>query len=79
MVNIHKLKGRMAEKGYTQRILAKRLGISDNTMSSRFKLRTAFKTDEIEIICNELGITSSEEKIDIFLPEVSRNRDIMAV
>ena len=79
MVNVHKLKGRMAEKGYTQRALAKKLGMSVNTMSSRLTLRTPFNTDEIEKMCDELDITSAEEKIDIFLPETSQNRDKIAV
>ena len=75
MVNIHKLKGRMVEKGYTQCALAKSIGMSDNTLSSRMNLRTPFNTDEIERICDTLDIISDKEKIDIFLADTSQNRD----
>ena len=75
MVNIHKLKGQMVEKGYTQGSLASSIGMSQNTMSSRMNLRTPFNTDEIELICDRLGITSAKDKIDIFLSTPSQNRD----
>ena len=75
MLNSKKLLGRMAEKGYSQSRLAKAIGISDNTMTSRMKSRSAFNTDEIDSICDALEITNSLDKIDIFLWHPSQSRD----
>lgn len=75
MLNVNLLKGKMAEKGYSQKELAKAIGISDNTLSSRMCLHTPLNTDEIERICGVLDITESDDKINIFLHQSSQNRD----
>ena len=75
MLNVNLLKGRMTEKGYSQRRLAQKIGISENTLSSRMCLHTPFNTDEIENICNVLEITKPEDRINIFLSFSSQNRD----
>ncbi len=75
MLNVNLLKGRMIEKGYSQRRLAQKIGISENTLSSRMCLHTPFNTDEIENICDALEIVKSEDKINIFLLLPSHNRD----
>lgn len=79
MLNISKLRGHMAEKGYTQKMLAKKIGISANTMTSRMTRQTAFNTVEAERICDILCITDNEEKAQIFLWNPSQNRDGIAV
>lgn len=75
MLNSKKLLGRMVERGYSQKSLAKAIGISDNTMTSRIKLRSSFNTDEIDNICDVLGITDNSEKVEIFLCNSSHIRD----
>lgn len=42
-----KLRGRMAEKGYTGRAMAKELGISEMTFRAKMKGRTDWKLSEI--------------------------------
>lgn len=75
MLNVSLLRGRMAEKGLSQRQLAKAIGISDNTLSSRMCLHTPLNTDEIESICSVLNIVEPIDKINIFLHNPSQNRD----
>ena len=44
-------------------------------MTSLIKLRSSFNTDEIDNICDVLGITDNSEKIEIFLHNPSHIRD----
>lgn len=46
-MNVLKLKGVMVEKGFNQKMLAKRLGMSERTMQLRLK-HGRFGTDEAE-------------------------------
>ena len=66
-MNANALKGRIMEKGLTQEKLAEKIGISQNTMSSRICGHSSFRVDEVKKICRILGIDSSEEKAKIFL------------
>ena len=66
-MNANALKGRIMEKGLTQEKLAEKIGISQNTMSSRICGHSSFRVDEGKKICRILGIESSEEKAKIFL------------
>lgn len=75
MLNVNLLRGRMSEKGYSQRQLANKIGISENTLSSRMCLHTPLNTEEIENICNVLDIIEPDDKINIFLGVSSHNRD----
>lgn len=63
----NKLKGRIAEAGYSQRSLAAELGISKNTLNSKVNGKTPFNTLEIELICQKLNIHDASEKAAIFL------------
>lgn len=73
MLNKNLLKAAIARAGYTQGLLAKRIGMSKNTMSSRMFGKTCFDTDEIDKICSVLDITRNSEKADIFLASLSHN------
>ena len=76
MLNRDLLKSAMARAGYhSQGALAKRIGISENTLSSRMLGTSSFNTDEIDIICDVLNIQSNDEKAAIFLSCPSQNRD----
>ena len=63
----NKLKGKIVEAGYSQRSLAAELGMSKNTLNSKVNGKIPFNTDEIEKICEKLGIHDGAEKASIFL------------
>lgn len=50
------LRGRMAEKGYSQAKMGKLLGINENSMSRKLSGVTPFKADEIKTIVSVLDI-----------------------
>lgn len=60
MVQINEIKGRMRAEGYTQEKLAKELGISSKTLSSRLK-KGVFGSDEIEKLISILNIKNPME------------------
>lgn len=64
---VNKLKGKIVEAGYSQRSLAKELGMSKNTLNSKVNGKIPFNTVEIELICKKLGIHDVAEKASIFL------------
>lgn len=64
-VNI--LRAKMVEAGYTQRSLAEKINISENTLSNKLNGRSAFDVNEVRGICEALGIVSDKEKAYIFL------------
>ena len=70
-MNINRLRGIMAEQRYTQRDLARGIGIAENTLSNKLNGVTAFNTDEAVAICALLNINDPKEKVDIFLSEPS--------
>lgn len=71
MVNILALKAAMVKKGYTQKTLAKELGISERTLNSRLKNK-CFGTNEIEILVDVLGIS---DPIPIFFDGLVTSKD----
>ena len=68
MVKVNEIRSRLALKEMTQLDLAERLGISKNTMSSRMTGKSFFTLEEVEQICEILGIETVMEKRNIFLP-----------
>lgn len=64
---VNKLKGKIVEAGYSQRSLAKELGMSKNTLNSKVNGKIPFNTVEIELICKKLDIHDGAEKAAIFL------------
>lgn len=72
MVDIMKLRSRMALKGYTQKRLvdemnAKGVKISENTFSSMMNGRSKFDCDIADAICDILEVEDGANKADIFL------------
>ena len=67
MVKINMLRSKMALHGMTQKKVAKQLGISANTMSSRMTGRSSFTLDEVDKLCDLLKIREDSEKKLIFL------------
>lgn len=66
MLNADLLRAWMVEKRYSQRSLARAIGMSENTLSSRMCLHTSLNTDEIDNICSVLDIVDPNDKINIF-------------
>lgn len=70
-MNINKLRGIMAEQRLTQRDVARKIGIAENTLSNKLNGRCAFNTDEAVAICNLLRIDDPAVRADIFLSQTS--------
>lgn len=67
MANMKKLKGIMAENGYTQNTLAQKIGMSRGTFNMKINGKYPFTVDEACKICDILCITDSNIKCHIFL------------
>lgn len=67
MLDRNKFKGAVARAGMTQNALAKEMGISNNTISSRVTGKSSFSVEEVDSICKILKIEDAEEKAEIFL------------
>lgn len=67
MVEKAKLRGKIVEAGYTQRSLAKAMGIAENTLSNKINGKTSFDAQEITKICKLLGNMTCSERVHIFL------------
>lgn len=55
MIDVSKLRGKMAEKGYSQKDVAEKMGIQPNTLRRKMN-RGVFGSDEIEALINILDI-----------------------
>jgi len=72
LLNKNKLRGAIVAAGMTQNEVAARIGISRNTFSAKVNGKTCFDSDQIEKICQIVGIIDPAEKANIFLSESSR-------
>lgn len=72
MVNTNAFLGVMASQGYSQRSLAEAAGMNKNTLNLKINNKADFKTGEIEVLCDVLGITKPSDKANIFLAKVSQ-------
>lgn len=75
MVNQKLFRAALARRGIAQYQLANKIKMSKNTMSAKVNGRSCFDTDQIDLMCEELGIVDANEKVDIFLPKSSLKRD----
>ena len=72
MVDVKKLRARMALMGHTQKSLvaemnARGVKISENTLSSKMNNPRKFDCDDADVICDILEVDTAAEKADIFL------------
>jgi len=72
MVDILKLRSKMALKGFNQKRLvneinARGLKISENTLSSKMTGASTFDCDLVDVICDILEVEEPAEKAEIFL------------
>lgn len=68
MVNTDKLRGLIAEKGFSQSDVARRIGITPKTFYEKMRKRV-FYSDEIEAIIDMLNITDAERVNAIFFDQ----------
>lgn len=66
MTNVELLKQKVAESGLKDMYIYQKLGISKVTWFNKKAGRTPFKVEEINPLCDILGITSLREKENIF-------------
>lgn len=62
-MNSNLLRGKIAEKGYTQEKLAKEVGISSNSLSRKLLGKREFTLTEVVSICRVLDIV---DPVNIF-------------
>ena len=60
-MNANMLRGKMAEKGYTQEKLAEAVGISTNSMSRKLLGERQFRLGEVVKICEVLEINDPRD------------------
>lgn len=65
MIAVDKLRGVIAERGMSQRQVAKQLGMNEKTFYAKMQ-KGVFGTDEVEKMIELLSI---QNPIDIFLPK----------
>ena len=70
MTNVELLKQKVAESGLKDVYIYQKLGISKVTWFNKKAGRTPFKVEEINPLCDILGITSLREKENIFFYEM---------
>ena len=67
MMKVNLIRSRLALRNMTQKDLARQIGISRNTMSSRMTGKSSFTLEEVDRICEILGIRDKAEAKEIFL------------
>ena len=65
------LRGKMAEKGFSQRDLAQKIRMSENALSAKIKGLRSFRVSEVIAICGILEISDPVEQALIFLKRPS--------
>lgn len=62
-----RLRGRMTEKGFNIKRLAKVIGIHENTLSNKLYSLSYFNTAEVLAICDALDIDKAEIQAYFFI------------
>ena len=68
-----KLNGRIVEKCGTQAVFAKRMGLSERTISMKLNNKIAFKQSEIQKALEVLDLASDEIQAYFFTMKVQSN------
>ena len=66
MTDTVKLNERIRASGLKKNYIAKMLGIAESTLSRKINNTQGFMADEIQMLCNLLGINTLEEQYAIF-------------
>lgn len=77
MVDVNRLRSRMALMGYNQKSLvaemnARGVKTSENTFSSKMNRKSQFDCDDADVICDILEVTIPSERAAIFLAHASK-------
>ena len=69
MVDKNRLMGHIISKGYSQRTLSEKIGVSKNTLNSKINGHSSFDVDLIEKICDTLNmiLENSSKDVDIII------------
>lgn len=67
-MDYRKLLGRVREKGFTQKELAEKIGVSESHLCQKFSGKYAFKQSEMQKICVVLEIPANEIGTYFFSP-----------
>ncbi len=62
-INFSKLRGRMAEKGISQKELAQKLNLTEQWLSAKLNGKAIFDLCEMKILIDELEIKDEEIRI----------------
>lgn len=66
MIDTKELETRIAATGKTKSYLAKKMGITIQTLRLKMKNQSDFTTTQVDVLCNELNITKLTDKEKIF-------------
>lgn len=66
MINTKLLKSYFVKNGLTQEEIAKKVGISYQTLSDKVNNKVQFKVDEVSALCDILEITNDKDNIFFF-------------
>ena len=77
MVDVNRLRSRMALMGYNQKSLVAEMNsrgvkTSENTFSSKMNRKSQFDCDYADVICDILEVTIPSERAAIFLAQPSK-------
>lgn len=76
MVNTNKIKGKIAENGYTQESLANAVGMSRTTLRRKIEGNTDLTVSEVEALCKALKISENELLLYFFYNASSQIENI---
>jgi transcriptional regulator with XRE-family HTH domain len=65
MVNINRLAGKIRENRLTQKLIARRLDLSEQSLSRKMRGKARFYVDEVEQMARMLSLTK-DEMLEIF-------------
>lgn len=66
MTNVELLEEKIKKSGKKKCYLAEKIGVSRATFRTLCLGKSQFRTEQVKILCNELGIVDQEEKEAIF-------------
>jgi transcriptional regulator with XRE-family HTH domain len=66
LTDTDKIKQLISESGFKMQYVASKLGITRAALSLKLNNKSEFKTSEVAVLCELLGINSLEKKEEIF-------------
>lgn len=70
MINTKLLKSYFVKNGFTQEEIAKKIGISSQSLSDKINNKVQFKVDEVSSLCEILEITHDKDNIFFFKNQI---------